>query len=155
MRVSPATPADGCLLAPTLMRTTSTLPRLPHIIRFAQSGRSLRQTLTRSSSAGDVVLAGAARAVEEDYRVPRRPLVADGGQAPKYALHGRERLGLLRSVGDALSVQDLHWGDEIRSPAELAPPKTKRQPPGLLPECLDQRVRVAESRSSDRLGWEA
>ncbi|MFE2011340.1 Ku protein [Streptomyces sp. NPDC059491] len=43
----------------------------------------------------------------------------------KYALRGRERLGLLRPVGDALSVQGLHWGDEIRSPAELAPPETE------------------------------
>ncbi|MFI8769402.1 Ku protein [Streptomyces sp. NPDC053792] len=42
----------------------------------------------------------------------------------KYALRGRERLGLLRPVGDALSIQGLHWGDEIRSPAELAPPET-------------------------------
>ncbi|MEU6934442.1 Ku protein [Streptomyces sp. NPDC046374] len=43
----------------------------------------------------------------------------------KYALRGRERLGLLRPVGDALSIQGLHWGDEIRSPAELAPPETE------------------------------
>ncbi|MFE5297779.1 Ku protein [Streptomyces sp. NPDC056632] len=42
----------------------------------------------------------------------------------KYALRGRERLGLLRPVGEALSIQGLHWGDEIRSPAELAPPET-------------------------------
>ncbi|MFD7978782.1 Ku protein [Streptomyces sp. NPDC059071] len=40
----------------------------------------------------------------------------------KYALRGRERLGLLRPVGDALLIQGLHWGDEIRSPAELVPP---------------------------------
>ncbi|MGW2305885.1 Ku protein [Streptomyces sp. NPDC001809] len=42
----------------------------------------------------------------------------------KYALRGRERLGLLRPVGEALSIQGLHWDDEIRSPAELAPPET-------------------------------
>ncbi|WP_329849520.1 Ku protein, partial [Streptomyces sp. SP18ES09] len=35
----------------------------------------------------------------------------------KYALRGRERMGLLRPVGEALSIQGLHWGDEIRSPA--------------------------------------
>nr|WP_329286995.1 Ku protein [Streptomyces sp. NBC_00691] len=43
----------------------------------------------------------------------------------KYALRGRERLGLLRPVGEALSIQGLHWDDEIRSPAELAPPETE------------------------------
>lgn len=43
----------------------------------------------------------------------------------KYALRGRERLGLLRPVGEALSIQGLRWGDEIRSPAGLAPPETE------------------------------
>lgn len=39
----------------------------------------------------------------------------------KFALRGRERLGLLRVKEDALLLHSLHWGDEIRSPAELAP----------------------------------
>ncbi|RSS57456.1 Ku protein [Streptomyces sp. WAC01280] len=42
----------------------------------------------------------------------------------KFALRGRERLGLLRPLGNALLLSGLHWGDEIRSPAELAPPET-------------------------------
>ncbi|MFJ5142997.1 Ku protein [Streptomyces sp. NPDC088707] len=42
----------------------------------------------------------------------------------KYALRGRERLGLLRPVGEALCIQGLHWADEVRSPATLAPPET-------------------------------
>ncbi|MFF9428388.1 hypothetical protein [Streptomyces sp. NPDC014746] len=71
MRVSLATPADGCKLDAALLRTISTLPTLAHIIRFAPPGRPLRQTLTRSSSAGELVLAGAARAVEGDYRMIR------------------------------------------------------------------------------------
>ncbi|MFI8966940.1 hypothetical protein ACIGO8_33070 [Streptomyces sp. NPDC053493] len=40
------------------------------------------------------------------------------------AVRGRERLGLMRPLGEALVIQGLHWGDEIRSPAELAPPET-------------------------------
>ncbi|MFB6629963.1 Ku protein [Streptomyces sp. NPDC056362] len=43
----------------------------------------------------------------------------------KFALRGRERLGLLRPLGDALLLSGLHWGDEIRSSAELAPPDTE------------------------------
>lgn len=43
----------------------------------------------------------------------------------KYALRGRERLGLLRPLGDALVIQGLHWGDEIRSSAELIPPEAE------------------------------
>ncbi|MER7517762.1 Ku protein [Streptomyces sp. NPDC126499] len=43
----------------------------------------------------------------------------------KYALRGRERLGLMRPLGEALVIQGLHWGDEIRSSGELAPPETE------------------------------
>ncbi|MFE6713878.1 Ku protein [Streptomyces sp. NPDC057695] len=63
--------------------------------------------------------------------MPARPSVplqalsrTDKVAVVKYALRGRERLGLLRPVGEALSFQGLHWDDEIRSPAELAPPET-------------------------------
>ncbi|MFD9240425.1 Ku protein [Streptomyces sp. NPDC059556] len=42
----------------------------------------------------------------------------------KYALRGRERLGLLRPVGEALSIQGLHWDDEIRSPNSPRPRPT-------------------------------
>ncbi|MET9954490.1 Ku protein [Streptomyces sp. NPDC006339] len=43
----------------------------------------------------------------------------------KYALRGRERLGLMRPLGEALVIQGLHWGDEIRSPAAVAPPEAE------------------------------
>ncbi|MFD3729478.1 Ku protein [Streptomyces sp. NPDC058671] len=43
----------------------------------------------------------------------------------KFALRGRERLGLLRPMGDALLLSGLHWGDEIRSSTELTPPETE------------------------------
>lgn len=43
----------------------------------------------------------------------------------KFVLRGRERLGLLRPLGDALLLSGLHWGNEICSPAELSPPEAK------------------------------
>jgi DNA end-binding protein Ku len=50
-----------------------------------------------------------------------------GRTRPGHRRHraGRERLGLLRPLGDALLLSGLHWSDEIRSPAELAPPATE------------------------------
>ncbi|MFJ4869210.1 hypothetical protein [Streptomyces sp. NPDC088757] len=71
MRVSLAAPADGCVLDAALLRTISALPTLAHVIRFAHPGRPLRKTLDRASSPGELVLTGAARAVEEDYRLIR------------------------------------------------------------------------------------
>lgn len=40
----------------------------------------------------------------------------------KFALRGRERLGLLRIRDDAIVLHSMHWDDEIRDPAALAPP---------------------------------
>lgn len=39
----------------------------------------------------------------------------------KFALRGRERLGLLRIREDAIALHTLHWDDEIRDPSALAP----------------------------------
>ncbi|MFD5183896.1 Ku protein [Streptomyces sp. NPDC058372] len=39
----------------------------------------------------------------------------------KFALRGRERLGMLRVVDDVIAMHTLHWPDEIRSPQEAAP----------------------------------
>jgi DNA end-binding protein Ku len=39
----------------------------------------------------------------------------------KYALRGRERLGMLRVVGDAIALHGLLWPDEVRAPEGLAP----------------------------------
>ncbi|MFD7609737.1 Ku protein [Streptomyces sp. NPDC059828] len=39
----------------------------------------------------------------------------------KMAFHGRERLGLLRVVEDAILIHMMRWPDEIRDPAQLAP----------------------------------
>lgn len=39
----------------------------------------------------------------------------------KYALRGRERLGMLRVVGEAIAMHGLLWPDEVRSPEGVAP----------------------------------
>jgi DNA end-binding protein Ku len=39
----------------------------------------------------------------------------------KYALRGRERLGMLRVVGDAIVLHGLLWPDEVRAPEGIAP----------------------------------
>ncbi|WP_055557820.1 Ku protein [Streptomyces sp. NBRC 110028] len=39
----------------------------------------------------------------------------------KYAHRGRERLGMLRVVGDAIAMHRLLWPDEVREPAGVAP----------------------------------
>ncbi|MCH0566652.1 MULTISPECIES: Ku protein [unclassified Streptomyces] len=39
----------------------------------------------------------------------------------KFALRGRERLGMLRVVGDAIAMHGLLWPDEVRSPEGVAP----------------------------------
>ena len=43
----------------------------------------------------------------------------------KFALSGRERLGLLRVRGDAIVLHSMHWPDEIRDPSDVAPPPAK------------------------------
>ncbi|MET9973365.1 Ku protein, partial [Streptomyces sp. NPDC006356] len=39
----------------------------------------------------------------------------------KYALRGRERLGMLRVVEDAIAMHGLLWPDEVRAPEGVAP----------------------------------
>ncbi|MFI6700700.1 Ku protein [Streptomyces sp. NPDC050509] len=39
----------------------------------------------------------------------------------KFALRGRERLGMLRVVGDVIAMHGLLWPDEIRTPEGVAP----------------------------------
>ncbi|MFD7446713.1 Ku protein [Streptomyces sp. NPDC059909] len=43
----------------------------------------------------------------------------------KMAFHGRERLGLLRTVGDAILIHMMRWPDEVRSSEELTPPASE------------------------------
>ncbi|HEY9371574.1 Ku protein [Streptomyces sp.] len=39
----------------------------------------------------------------------------------KYALRGRERLGMLRVIGDVIAMHGLLWPDEVREPEGVAP----------------------------------
>lgn len=64
----------------------------------------------------------------------------------KFALRGRERLGLLRVRDDALVLHALHWDDEIRDPSSLAP-----EPVTLTDEEVEQAMRLISMQSADAL----
>ena len=79
----------------------------------------------------DAIRYGKPYYLERDVTVATKPYVllrealkrSDKVAVAKFAFHGRERLGALRVVGDAIVLQVLHWPDEIR-PAEGLAPKT-------------------------------
>ncbi|MFJ6700618.1 Ku protein [Streptomyces sp. NPDC091272] len=62
----------------------------------------------------------------------------------KFAWHGRERLGLLRILDDALVLHAMKWPDEIRSPDELAPRTVD-----LDDEEVDAAVSLMEEMTTD------
>lgn len=74
-----------------------------------------------------------------------RPCAARAAIA-KFALRGRERLGLLRVRDDALVLHALHWDDEIRDPSSLAP-----EPVTLSDEEIEQAMRLIDAQSADTL----
>lgn len=56
------------------------------------------------------------------YALLREALRRSGRVAiAKFALRGRERLGMLRVVGDVIAMHGLLWPDEIRAPEDAAP----------------------------------
>ncbi|MER6239953.1 Ku protein [Streptomyces clavifer] len=56
------------------------------------------------------------------YALLREALKRSGKVAvAKYALRGRERLGMLRVVDDVIAMHGLLWPDEIRAPEDIAP----------------------------------
>ncbi|MGW7464010.1 non-homologous end joining protein Ku [Streptomyces xantholiticus] len=68
-------------------------------------------------------LEGDGQVAAKPYKLLRQALERSAKVAvAKFALRGRERLGLLRVKEDALVLHSMHWPDEIRSPASLAPP---------------------------------
>ncbi|MER8237519.1 Ku protein [Streptomyces sp. NPDC094049] len=76
--------------------------------------------------AGSYYLTAATPVAAKPYVLLRKALQRTQQAAvAKFALRGRERLGTLRPHGDALLLCGLHWADEIRSPAGLAPPATE------------------------------
>ncbi|MFD4392608.1 Ku protein [Streptomyces sp. NPDC058495] len=97
--------------------------------------------------AGDYYLRAKGDVALKPYVLLRRALDrTDKVAVAKYALRGRERLGILRPHGDALLIQGLHWGDEIRSPAGLAPP-----PVDLTEEEIERALTLLESMTVERL----
>ncbi|MFJ3932822.1 Ku protein [Streptomyces sp. NPDC090029] len=77
----------------------------------------------------DPVRIGTSYYLQPDGQVAGKPYVllrkALGRSAKvavaKFALRGRERLGLLQVKEDALVLHTMHWPDEVRSPETLAP----------------------------------
>ncbi len=57
------------------------------------------------------------------YKLLRQALARSSRVAvAKWAWHGRERLGILRVKDDVLVLHLMRWPDEVRDPAEIAPP---------------------------------
>jgi DNA end-binding protein Ku len=64
----------------------------------------------------------------------------------KFALRGRERLGMLRIKDDALLLNSMHWDDEIRSPDELRPDDTP-----LTDEEIEGALALMDTMSTEHL----
>lgn len=79
------------------------------------------------------------------YTLLRRALERSSKVAiAKFALRGRERLGLLSIREKALVLHSMHWPDEIRSPAELAP-----RPVELTDDEIRRAIDLMESMAAD------
>ncbi|MFD0651967.1 Ku protein [Streptomyces malaysiensis] len=72
---------------------------------------------------GDAYYLGTSGAAgAKPYTLLREALKRSGKVAiAKYAHRGRERLGMLRVVGDTIALHRLLWPDEVREPAGVAP----------------------------------
>ncbi|MFD3484904.1 Ku protein [Streptomyces sp. NPDC058665] len=67
-------------------------------------------------------LEAAGEVAAKPYTLLRRALErSDKVAIAKYALRGRERLGVLSIRERALTLHQMHWPDEIRDPSELVP----------------------------------
>lgn len=64
----------------------------------------------------------------------------------KFALRGRERLGLMTIRDDALVLHSMHWPDEIRSPESLAP-----KPSDVDEGEIERAVQLMDSMAADDL----
>ncbi|WP_037886896.1 non-homologous end joining protein Ku [Streptomyces viridochromogenes] len=64
----------------------------------------------------------------------------------KWAVRGRERLGLLRVRDGVICLHVLRWPDEIRSPEELFPP-----PADVSDDEIDEAVQLIDSMTTDTL----
>ncbi|MFF9911659.1 Ku protein [Streptomyces sp. NPDC013457] len=67
-------------------------------------------------------LSASGAAAAKPYTLLREALKrSDKVAVAKYALRGRERLGMLRVVDDVIAMHGLLWPDEIRAPEGVAP----------------------------------
>ncbi|MFF8279980.1 Ku protein [Streptomyces lateritius] len=64
----------------------------------------------------------------------------------KFALRGRERLGLLRPYGDVLLLHAMRWDDEVRDPSAVTPPEID-----LTEAEIEEGLSLMEALSVDRL----
>ena len=64
----------------------------------------------------------------------------------KVAMRGRERLALVRPVGDALVLHTMRWDDEIRDPSELAPDEVD-----LTDEEIERAMALMDSMTVETL----
>lgn len=102
----------------------------------------------------DPVRIGAGYYLEADGQVAGKPYVllrkalerSRKAAITKFALRGRERLGLLRIRDDAIVLHSLHWDDEIRDPSSLAP-----EPVTLSDGEVEEAMRLIDMQSIDAL----
>ncbi|GHH85256.1 non-homologous end joining protein Ku [Streptomyces sulfonofaciens] len=90
-------------------------------------------------------LQAGAPAAEKPYVLLRRALERSSRVAiAQYAWHGRERLGMLRVIDDAIALHSLKWDDEVREPTALAP-----APVAVDDEEVDAAVELMETLGRD------
>ncbi|CAL9631385.1 Ku protein [Streptomyces sp. enrichment culture] len=81
------------------------------------------------------------------YKLLREALTrSDRAAIAKFAWHGRERLGELQVLGEAIALHGLRWPDEIRDPGRLAPP-----PAAVGDEEIDEALALMDVMTVDRL----
>jgi DNA end-binding protein Ku len=92
--------------------------------------------------------------LEPDGAVARKPYAllrqalerSSKAAIAKFALRGRERLGLLRVRDDAIVLHSLHWDDEIRDASSLTPPAVD-----LTDEEIDEALQLVDIWARDAL----
>lgn len=112
--------ADGSIV-PITDEDLSALPiptaRTIEIVAFVPEDRI--DPLQMSSA---YYLAASGAPAAKPYTLLREALKRSNRVAiAKYALRGRERLGMLRVVDDAIAMHGLLWPDEVRAPEGVAP----------------------------------
>lgn len=96
---------------------------------------------------GDSYYLSAEGVAAKPYTLLRQALERSSKVAvAKFAWHGRERLGLLRVKDDVIVLHAMRWPDEIRSPAELAPP-----PVELGDSEIDEALELMDAMSDEQL----